>query len=372
MNQSLLQQAAMLKKTASASKLIFLSPNKTKMGLRRFCKESGISIEDVALLSWSEVYEKLFDDPSNYVENWDIAADSVVNFIFAKLKEEHEWDGDYSSITHFLFGGILAESFNNDVSKLNGLRASNKGMSFSTIRNNTLKGLIPFKLIGEFGIPTKHLVFDPCEMQYDGVGVCDKTLYTKYHGYTSKTQRFERCDSLQFFLSESQERNVRERSLDFVFGATVLAKSRAWIDEIITDLKTELPSESTKIFYTNKYKKIDEFISRSEYLGLVAKSKYTLIVRSYDQNSFSMYRVIESVFNGCVPLLHRDSNWTLLSDSFKNIDEEWLKSTLVVDGANDIKSKMNGFGEEERKAICEFLYSNLFNDEGLGLRLPEL
>lgn len=379
MNQSLLQQGAMLREAKNAGyQLVFLSANKTKKGLHKFCEESLIGADEIKFLSWSSIYDELFSNAEKFPKNWGTAIAAIIDYIFCRLKEEHEWDENSSNLTQFLFGGVLAESLT-EAEKLVELLETNNGMSFCTARNNILKGLLSLNLIKEFGINTKHLIFDPCEVQYDSLlyKKNQEQLYTKYHGYSSELQNLRRCDSLQYYLLQKFGHNYYNthsssitRNLDFVFGATVLAKSRMWIDEIIADLKSNLNSQTSKIYYTNKYLKIDEFVSRETYLNLIAQAKYTLIVRSYDQSSFSTYRVIESVFRGCVPLLHIDSNWQILSKSFAGLEENWLRETLVVSGSEDIKNKIQSYEEDngrERREICDRLYSSLFEN----LMLPK-
>lgn len=372
MNQSLLQQGAMLREAKNAGyQLVFLSANKTKKGLHKFCEESLIGTDEIEILSWKSIYDALFSNAEKFPKNWNAAIATITEHIFCKLEEEHGWDGNSSNLTQFLFGGVLAKSLTTEKMLTEQLETNN-GMGFGSTRNNILKGLLSLNLIKKYGICTKHLIFDPCEVQYDSL-LNGKELYKKYHGYNSKFQNFKRCDSLQYYLLQkfgynyyNTQTDFNTRDLDFVFGATVLAKSRLWIDEIISDLKSNLNTQTSRIYYTNKYLKIDEFINRETYLSLIARAKYTLIVRSYDLNSFSTYRVIESVFRGCVPFLHINSNWQILSESFAGLEENWLRDTLVVSSTEEIKNKMQSF-EEMRKEICDRLYSCLFEN----LKLPE-
>ena len=86
------------------------------------------------------------------------------------------------------------------------------------------------------------------------------------------------------------------------------------------------------IFVKHKFKEINTFVSRDVYMDYIKKSKYTLIIPSYDVDHVSIIRIIEAVHNNCIPIFTENNNFKALLESFPNfnykdyiIDNNWIK-----------------------------------------------
>lgn len=85
---------------------------------------------------------------------------------------------------------------------------------------------------------------------------------------------------------------------------------------IMTHTKTDKSYKLAKDIYLN----IDTFIPRDEYLKYISKSKYTLIIPSYDRTQVSILRILESIHNNCIPLFTPDNNFDILLKSFPDFN----------------------------------------------------
>jgi hypothetical protein len=137
------------------------------------------------------------------------------------------------------------------------------------------------------------------------------------------------------------------KSIDFVFGYTVITKDR---NSIFTEVN-EIVScfDNFKLYVHDKVNGTSNFLSRELYLEQVAKAKYTLIIPPYDKESVSIYRILESIELDCLPLFHKDVNYKLIEESF-NVD---LSKLILKDNS------FIPFTEEERCDIIKQLKTKM-------------
>jgi len=94
------------------------------------------------------------------------------------------------------------------------------------------------------------------------------------------------------------------------FGYTLYANGNRpayvrWIEGMASKFKPK------QIFVKDAINKENSnVVPFDEYLTKIEQSKYTLVIPSYDSNTFSMYRFIEAIQRGCLPILHADCNVT--------------------------------------------------------------
>ena len=226
-----------------------------------------------------------------------------------------------------LVGGI-------DLWRSNLTRGSNRNFVFPNDRGqlkfeSTGKVLINvlalLKAHNEYDIPLHEINYDPNEMSYDlfHEDVSPKKNYHHYHGYDIPKYGMKRLDSNQCFLVKDMY--TTEKSIDFVFGYTLLKKSeREHYKKYIDDLA--LNFDTAEIFTKNEYNGENTLLSRDEYIDKVSQAKYTFMLPSYDKHCFSPYRFIESLHQDCLPIIHPDCNITDVNTSF-DVD----LSELIVD-----------------------------------------
>ena len=125
-----------------------------------------------------------------------------------------------------------------------------------------------------------------------------------------------------------------EKTVDFTFYGTALTEDRQYLVEQ-KDLLTNIRNSDVGIII----KKDSTYVSQTEYYNKLARSKFTLIIPSYDVTTFSVIRFLEAVSNHCLPLVLDTVNLTDLKNTFKDI-YDIVKKYLVVN-INDIQSKID-------------------------------
>lgn len=79
---------------------------------------------------------------------------------------------------------------------------------------------------------------------------------------------------------------------------------------------------------------------------------FTLIIPSYDVTTFSIIRFFESVKNGCVPLIWKDTDLTDLKNTFEDIYDLVIEYGLIVGSKDDI---IEACKKKNRKHYEDFL-----------------
>ncbi len=327
-NQSIFQQMAIVK--TKNTHIDLLSAHKTTKGMEFIKNAAKIQIEnqidDVAryyhdsaikMSSWEEIYKNM-------------------NVDFLKK---------YSDL--YLFGGIFSPTSNLARGlKRNGIFPKDSGqITFQSVAVPTIHILALLKANREFGINLHEVIWDPLEMSLDLFHEEYKPHknYHLYFAYDSPSLNIKRLDSLQFYLQEAEANKSSlfdfsvEKDIDITFGLTVVEKKR---QKYWDDAKQILSNFNTPQFYgRNKFTDEDNFLDRDSYLGQIKRSKYTLIVPSYYEPSFSILRFIESLHNDCLPLIHSDCVIDDVSTSY-GVDLSELKVTQP-------------FPEEQREILLE-------------------
>ena len=109
---------------------------------------------------------------------------------------------------------------------------------------------------------------------------------------------------------------------------------------------------SKRVAKENNVEPINKLLRKTDYIKEIGKSKYTLIIKSYNDNTFSGLRFIESLYYDCLPLILKDTNYDLLIKSF-NLDKEKVEKILV-----DYDLKYN-ITENERLELLEYFKNKI-------------
>jgi hypothetical protein len=339
-NHSLVQQFSYLEKIVednNISDIIFISFNSTDFDLKNILKISKFKYPElIKSIKLGTTLENLFKKDFSYAE--------IAEKLIKSINTIHEID------TLYLFGNTMfgAKKIKDIINKYSD---SKKGFNFYTNRNKIVKSIFFNLLINKYLIKTNHIVFDPSELDYEG-----GDNYNKFHCYSDSNLNLNRLDSLQYYLLNKESIIKIDKSLDFVFGATILHTMRNDLHPFFVSL-LNYNSNTNKVFYFNKNKpEHKSYLPRPEYLELIKKSKYTLVVKAYEKSSFSGLRFIESIFCKCIPLLNYDSNYHHLNTLGFNL--EWLEENLVINKPEDIFEKITNL--DYNKTIM-YLYDTLFN-----------
>jgi hypothetical protein len=177
-----------------------------------------------------------------------------------------------------------------------------------------------------------ELCYDPGEFSMSLVE--DERIKPKkdvivYHGYDIPSLGIKRLDSFQEYLKTT---SVTYSMLyyDFVFGYSYMTKEREHTHNTIQKLYDTIDSKYEKLlFVKNKIDDENTFLTREEYMRYIKNSNFTLIMPAYENGCFSIYRLLESVYHDCMPLIHSSCNIKDVQMSF-----EMDLSFLLVDEIN--------------------------------------
>lgn len=187
--------------------------------------------------------------------------------------------------------------------------------------------LAMLKAHNTFGSTLHELAYDPNEIplsQYHP-DVAPKNNYHIYHGYDIEHYGIKRLDSSQYMFNSQHKWFEADKVYDFTFGYTVLQDSeRAKYVEWVNSMATKFPKSN--LFVKSDCDTIDTSVSRTVYLNKIEQSRFTLMLPSYDESCFSIYRFIESLDKKCLPIIHKSC---ILSEVEKSYDVDL--SPLVTD-----------------------------------------
>lgn len=135
-----------------------------------------------------------------------------------------------------------------------------------------------------------------------------------------------------------------DKTIEFTFGATALTEARQYM----IDSKEYL--ENHDGWDCNIITKANVGVRpQSEYFYGLAQSKFSLVIPSYDVETFSIERFFECVFCDCVPLVF--SSCCLGDISCYPDIVDIINSYLLVDSFDDIDSKIATFSDSMRKQV---------------------
>lgn len=131
--------------------------------------------------------------------------------------------------------------------------------------------------------------------------------YRIYHLYEMAGYGMQRLDCLQYHYQETEIARLfePEKVYDMTFGYTIYSNGnrpsyQQWVDDKFKQF------DKTNKYVKNVVTGEENTVSRDTYLEKILESRYTLIVPSYDNTCFSMYRFVESIQNECLPIIHPD------------------------------------------------------------------
>ena len=177
-----------------------------------------------------------------------------------------------------------------------------------------------------FGTRLHELAFDPNEMPMSQFheDVAPTENYWVYHGYDIPHYNIKRLDSSQYAFSKEMKWFEADKIYDFTFGYTVLQSSERakyidWVNEMYSKF------DNANLFVKSDCDEEDTSVPRNVYLNRIEESRFTLMLPSYDESCFSVYRFLESLDKKCLPIIHESC---ILTDIEKSYDVDL--SPLVV------------------------------------------
>lgn len=120
-----------------------------------------------------------------------------------------------------------------------------------------------------------------------------------------------------------------EKELEFMFKGTALTDDRKWLRDFASSVSPRDGFEFD-VVGSRKSQGMKLLVNQSEYFYKLKQSKYTLVVPSYDKNSFSIQRFTDALFANCVPLVADTCCLDDLEWTFPEAYDLLLKSGWIV------------------------------------------
>lgn len=296
---SLLQQLKIVETVSSDTDILMMT--KTNSTLSEIERVSQLNLNPVRY--YVDFYEKVI-----YMENWEEVYDKID---ITPLKK-------YKNL--FLFGGILSQNsgLKRDLKRAGSFPVNERGqINFVSIGIYLTHTLALLKANRELGIPLHEIVYDQQELSLNMIhpDFVPTQNYFLYHGYDHSEREYRRLDTLPYYYKqENSFFEEPEKTIDFTFGYTVITKDRTSLDDTLDIVCKKF--DTKKLFVHNKLTGVSTFVNREKYLDTISRSKYTLIVRPYDPDAVSIYRIQESLRHDCLPLVMPDVKISLIENSF--------------------------------------------------------
>ena len=218
------------------------------------------------------------------------------------------------------------------VTDFNNLFMSKAQFKFISGRKQKENILLAYKIASTRNIKLRHFIIDPQEVNYNDFNF-KGIEYERFFPYTSAKFDFIKHNA---FLNSYIGRTSFEKDFDFVFGYTILTQDRSSSTNYLNEVLDSISDLKTKIFLRDKYNNIDTFVKKDEYLDYINKSKFTLIIPSYNEETFSAFRYIESIYSGCVPLILNTVDISEAKNSLYIPDELIVSAETILDTINNI------------------------------------
>lgn len=156
------------------------------------------------------------------------------------------------------------------------------------------------------------------------------TVFIPYHEY-SMVQEYHPLDQ---YLTNT-----------FCFHATANNAKRQWL----IDAKPRLESITGYDVHI-KVRGERGTSNQRDYMAILQRSRFTLVVAAYDNEAFSWPRLFEAACCGCLPFVMSDCNLQDVEQIYPDVCDI-IRSELMVDSLDDMFDLMDNMPEEKRRRI---------------------
>lgn len=290
--------------------------NKLTNLIKNIDKCKVVKVTDEGCNNWSDLRNKYSKA---------IKQNNVDTVIFTKL---------------FIWPGFTRFDDRNFVKFINELKKHNFNYSWTGGTKQVLSKLLFIMVASKLCENVYHYVVDPKEIDFTRLKFNHfrRLYYLKREG----------CDWVPLF--EHQLVNIKpsnvKKEIDFTMYCTAYAKERQWL----IDLKDELESVDNWDVKVLCIGDRGSGVSQTEYYEKLSRSRYTAVIKSYDETTFSSWRLFEAVVHNCLSFVFSDvalEECRLTYPYIYNI----IKRDLIVDGVEQIKRKIAKWSENRRFEI---------------------
>lgn len=156
---------------------------------------------------------------------------------------------------------------------------------------------------------------------------------------------------------------TRNRSIDFMFGASVMSEDRMFLLDLADSLTSHMDRcgmrydvnlhVGSKMRRETGTDKNRPFVDQREYVDRLDGVVSTLVVPAYDSTAFSWFRLVESASKGCIPLVYYKCAMDSVRRAFPGVYNVIQNDLLVHDG-DDLFERVSRFSDDsERIKVCE-------------------
>lgn len=266
--------------------------------------------------SWS-VYWKNLDD---IIEKYSI--DRYLLF-YLNIMGEHRVGGDPKSELHYK----------------NSLEDDNYLNKFNIVFHATRGILTNYYISVVKNIESLHIITDPHE--YDAIK-------NRHYFYDAPEENLKYLPYIEYGFIYKRDLPVKEKTEDFTFGCTILSKDRSHLSESLVELQSV---EGFNVYVKDKFLKRDNMVNNRIYNESLSKSKFTMIVPSYDKNHFSSIRFFEALAMKTIPLIHEETQYKFGLQHYPTLSKIFDKYVVSMNGVKSLIESINY--EEAIKEIYE-------------------
>lgn len=269
----------------------------------------------------------------------------AINFSISSLRRLGSWKAvdkaictaidDLNIDTLFITESLISKAdLHKELDKFLLKFEENPDGNFSFNVNILSDRLIRFLIVLRLGQVAKNVIQyieDPTECKLDKYfKSCELRYFYDYKGMVK--------DDFCYFIS-AFDNMPSPKEYIFTFGYTITNPTRASVMQGIN--LSRIPYSN--IFVRDSLKKVNTTVPQSVYDDLIAKSKFTLIIPSYDVNTFSVLRFLEALNMDCIPIIHANCNYKefLNQPEMLMVKRIYLKHNLITtDVKNTIKKSL--------------------------------
>jgi hypothetical protein len=195
---------------------------------------------------------------------------------------------------------------------------------FNIVFHST-RGILTNYYITEIkGIEALHVVSDPHE--YDAIK-------NRFYFYDSPETGLKYLPYVEYGFIFKKDLPIERKTQDFTFGCTVLSKDRAHLSDSLIELQS---IKGFNVFVKDKFKKRDNMVNNKIYNEFLCKSKFTLIVPSYDKNHFSSVRFFEALAMKTIPLIHEETQYKIGLQHYPELSKLFDKYVVSMSGIKSL------------------------------------
>jgi len=195
-----------------------------------------------------------------------------------------------------------------------------------------------------------QFVIDPIEHDFSFI---EKNAVKRV--YILAKDKMKYCPMYELELSNTAYSS--EKLYDMFFICTCFGDLREGLFETFSNVQIENDHMLFRLVNSDNSRR--DRISQTEYYENISKSKYTLIVQSYDSTTFSIIRFFEAVCRDCVPLIWYEVCLDDLKNTFEDIYDLVLKYNLIVSSKEEVIDRVKNY-ENDIQFIDEVKSSKSF------------